>query len=58
MTEEIITRCYAKKALLLLILKTLKNACEEVHFSAKLRRKVYNFTKNELLSKHFSDDFT
>ena len=40
-----------------LISGTLKNTYEEVPFLAKLSLEAYNFTKNELLCRHFSDNF-
>ena len=36
----------------------VKYTYEEVPFLAKLRLQAYNFTKNELLCRYFSNNFT
>ena len=38
--------------------ETLKNTCEEVNLLVNWRLEAYIFTKNELICRHFSDDFT
>ena len=44
-------------ALLSWMSENLKNTYEKVPFLAKLRLEAYNFIKNELLQRHFSDNF-
>ena len=57
-TEAITHReVFYKTALLSWMSETLKNTYEEVPFLAKLRLEAYNFIKNELLRRHFSNNF-
>ena len=51
-------KVFYKIAPLPLMLQTLKNTSKEVHFFVKLMLEAYNFIKNELLCRHFSDSFT
>ena len=38
-------------------MRNFQNTCEEAHL-AKFKLEIYNFTKNELHSRHFKDNFT
>ena len=55
---EAITEVFYKIALLPLMSKTLKNSSNSSFVVEKVRLEAYNFSKNELLCRHFSDYFT
>ena len=57
-TEAITDRCSTKLVFFPSCQKLWKIPTKKFLFLAKLRLEAYNHTKNELLWRHFSDNFT